>query len=245
MKSHIIAFNKLWQTPAKTELHAFNQLKKIDGLDDEYCYIAYPWATLIDFLQTGKPIPGELIAAFEEIKTEARKAAKTKKVITVCQHIFASRYISIFKACKVSTLYWTHCTILEPEICGITIEPFPLFAVHEPGPNEINISKQIKSRPIRASFIGAYDSRYYLTDIRKEIFSISGASPENYLIIARDNWHFQEEVYTRQISGKELENAIRERKEQEQSEYTSALRDSLFSLCPSGSGPTVYAYGKP
>jgi hypothetical protein len=237
MKSHIIAFDKLWQTPAKTELHAFNQLQKIDELGDEYCYIAFPWATLIDFLQTSKPIPGDLISAFERIKIESRRAAKTKKLVTVCQHIYASRYISIFKACRVSVLYWSHCTVLEPEISGITIQPFPLYAVHEPSRNEVPIYKQIKSRPIRASFIGAYDSRYYLTDIRKEIFSISEASPKDFLIITRDNWHFQEEVYTRQIRGKELEDTIREKKEKEQSEYRDTLRDTLFSLCPSGSGP--------
>lgn len=109
-------------------------------------------------------------------------------------------------------MYWPHCTTTQPEISGITVKPFPLYAVHEPGPDENNANNQIKCRPLKASFIGAYDSRYYMTDIRKEILSISEAPPKDYLIIARDNWHFQEEVYTRQISGKELEDAIREKK---------------------------------
>lgn len=78
MKSHIIAFDKLWQTPAKTELHAYNQLQKIDELNERYCYIAFPWATLIDFLQTGRPIPEDLTLAFQNIKIETREAAKTK-----------------------------------------------------------------------------------------------------------------------------------------------------------------------
>jgi hypothetical protein len=237
MKSDLIAFDSLWQTPAKTELHAFEQLKKIDDLDHSYAYLAFPWATYIDFLQTGKPMPEELVKGYHEIKKKAREVSKSKQIITVCQHIYASRYPSIFKACNISRIFWTHCTLQNSEIEGIEIKPFPLYSVQQPGNLDIQQQKFISERQYKLSFIGAYDPRYYPTKIREEIFKIKDFNRSDFLVIARENWHFQEEVYSKQISGQELEEKIKIRKEEQSVEYKKALLESIFSLCPSGSGP--------
>jgi hypothetical protein len=56
------------------------------------------------------------------------------------------------------------------------------------------------------------------------------------LVVGRDNWHFQKVVYDCQIFNKEkpkqeLINA------QATEEFKTVLTESLFSLCPSGTGP--------
>ena len=75
LMSTIIAFDHHWQTPAKTEQHAYERLKALNSLGKGYLYIAFPWATLIDFLQTGKTIPPGLLEGYAQVKREAITAS--------------------------------------------------------------------------------------------------------------------------------------------------------------------------
>jgi len=67
-----ITNNNYWQSPAITELHAYEKIKNIATAKEhqDFEYIAFPWATLIDFLQTGKVVPDILLEEYRSIKTE-------------------------------------------------------------------------------------------------------------------------------------------------------------------------------
>ena len=234
--SHIIAHDQFWQQPAITELHAFRQIQTF-GPDLGHCtYVAFPWATLIDYLQTGKSIPSDLIRAYQAIKEKTLARSRHSRLLTVCQHIYASRYTSLFKACGISDVYWPHLTISRERFDGLQWHPFPLYPVNHPNKPDA-AETDPKQKRYKASFIGTYDPRYYISPIRTEIFKLGDLHRDDLLIVKRDNWHFQEEVYTEQLSGQVLSEEVRSRKHQLTANYQLALSESMFSLCPSGSGP--------
>ena len=57
----------------------------------------------------------------------------------------------------------------------------------------------------------------------------------------RDNWHFQDEVYKKQISG--IDDNATYRNNSFEHEYTSVLKDSMFSFCPAEQALIQLDYG--
>ncbi|EIC23756.1 hypothetical protein [Thiorhodovibrio frisius] len=51
-QGNILHFDRDWQYPAQTERHAFRQLARLGQVPDGITYIAYPWANLIDKVDT-------------------------------------------------------------------------------------------------------------------------------------------------------------------------------------------------
>ena len=100
-------------------------------------------------------------------------------------------------------------------------------------------------RPRRwiGNFIGAFNPKVYLTDVREHIFSDAGKS-EDLLIVRRDAWHFDRAVYAEQMQGIAPDKARIVMEERHKQEYLDAIRDSTFTLCPSGSGPNSIRIGE-
>ena len=185
MTTQFIVFDDFWQTPAKTELHAFERLKAYNWMAPSFKYVAFPWATLIDYIHSGREIPKSLLDGYTKIQKEAKLAAADNALITVCQHIYAFKYISLFKTCGIKRIYWSHCTLDCPSIGEIEIRPFPLYAVQSLSQYSTTSIPNSKTRPYKASFIGAYNRRYYQTRIREEILGLKDLCRDDYIIIAR------------------------------------------------------------
>jgi hypothetical protein len=92
-------------------------------------------------------------------------------------------------------------------------------------------------RPYLFSFIGAQPDEWYLTRVRETIFEKLGEHPRG-LVRRRKEWHFRRTVYRSQIIG-EQETIGQYLEEKQAAEYVEILRQSVFSLCPSGSGPNT------
>lgn len=228
---NILIYDAEWQFPAITEQHSYQCIKSTLPSVDGVVYLAFPWATLIDLRNTKKPDANRLL----NILTETSKYIKTgERVITVCQHILMLNYQNMFKDAGVTDVFWTHAIKDQPSFPkhqSISIYPFPLYPVQSSG---INSLAQIE-RSILYSFVGARSNKWYLTQSRDHIVK-NLSKDKRGLIIARDQWHYNNVVYGHQINKLAIpvEHLVNLDASQE---FVEILKKSIFSLCPSGSGP--------
>lgn len=224
------AFPHYWQVPAATEKAAFDSISSIEDFDS-FEYIGFPWATLIDGLRSDTAIGMELLIALKEIGKSPVRAGERR--VTVAQHIHAARFISLFKACGITDIFWSHALHGQTEVSGITMHPFPLFPAQTP---ETRPTLAIRPRKYLANFIGAYNPKVYLTEVRQTIFDDINVQSD-LLIVKREAWHFDRAVYDEQIGGRKSDASRLEVEDRHAREYISAIENSWFTLCPSGSGP--------
>lgn len=229
-KEHLVAYPHHWQEPAATERAAFEAMAN-GGVPEGVVYFGFPWAALIDGLRADAAISFKLLAVLEQCR---RILPAGQRIATVAQHIYANRYAAIFKACGVTDVFWSHTRNGQENLHGMRLYPFALFPAQTPdGPDPAD-----PQRPRRwlANFIGAHNPKVYLTDVRAQIFE-DASRYEDLLIIRREAWHFERAVYEQQVGSKNPEDARLTAEAQAREEYLSAIRDSSFTLCPSGSGP--------
>ncbi|MEM9667538.1 MAG: exostosin family protein [Pseudomonadota bacterium] len=227
--SHLYAYPFHWQLPAATEKAAFEAMKEIEG-EIKFQYFGIPWATIIDGVRAKSPRVGEILSA---LRTLCASAPTGERRATVAQHIHAVRFIELFKAAGITDLFWSHAVAGQRDIEGIAIHPFPLFPAQAPEPEETALEK--KKRYL-ANFVGAYNPGIYLSNVRQKIFEDEG-SDSSLLIIKRDRWHFDRSVYVEQIGGEKPEENQLSLETRMTEEYLQAIRNSWFTLCPTGSGP--------
>lgn len=235
-RGHLVAHPRRWQEPAATERAAYEAMAAHEALTEAggpggFAYLGFPWASLIDGLRADAAAAAELIAAIEPCR---RALPSGMRIATVAQHIYADRYAPIFRACGVTDLFWSHARRGQDKLRGMRVHPFPLFPAQTPdGPDPAD-----PHRPRRwlANFIGAHDPKVYLTDVRAQIFADADTS-DDLLIIRREAWHFERAVYEQQVGSKTPEQARLAAEAKARDEYLAAIRESTFTLCPSGSGP--------
>ncbi|MBS4011766.1 MAG: exostosin family protein [Roseovarius sp.] len=235
----VISYAHHWQFPAITEKTAYESiLPHANQITFEY--LGIPWATIIDGLRSKALATWELLRVLNQVPAQPNKTGMRRA--TVAQHINADKYIELYLSCHVTDLFWSHATFETREICGIRIHPFPLFPAQTPnGPDPAdNIHRP---RSYLANFIGAYNPKVYLTDVRENIFKDAG-SADDLLIIKRDAWHFNRTVYAEQMKGLSPDAAKLALEDQHKKEYLQAIRDSAFTLCPTGSGPNSIRIGE-
>lgn len=227
----VAIFDEGWQYPAITEKHASYRMRD-EGFEPGFQYIGFPWATLIDHNNRAQK---EDVAAWLT-NLEAFLGDVSVRRVTVAQHISTYKSIPFFKKLGITDIFWTHATTTNYTIDGIRIHPFPLFPVQIPSIPIEKLLRELKlPREHLYSFIGAYDQRYYISDIRKIIFESFQHPLAN--IIKRNEWHYDKLVYQKQIGKKELSDDIKRVYDDNSVEYKKILGESTFSLCPSGSGP--------
>lgn len=227
---NVFVFPYDWQIPAKTELHAYENLIENPKPDIFTQYICFPWASLVDYLDHQPIKAKKLIKAIEQ-----RPPKTAIKIVTYCQHIYALKLLPYFKALGITDIYWSHKVIGQDEIEGIKLHPYPLYPVMHYKRSKPYINKPLSERKYLYSFIGAYQPDLYLTPVRKWIFDLPLRN--DALIIERSEWHFEQDVYRNQLLGlteDEIKSSVRKRHEQE---YIEIMEESVFCLCPSGSGP--------
>jgi len=211
-----------WQYPVVTEKTFYDQNK------DNEKYLGIPWATIIDKKYNINVI-------FKLIKPYVRENIQ---YYTCCQHISFRNLIPLFKALNIYTVYTPHKVLLEDKLSDIQLKPCPLYAVNieDSSRNEVFLKNDpltIK-RIFLYSFQGAYNSNWYLTDIRKRIFEMK--HPNNCYVKHIGNWHFDNVVYNKMQNNEYAINETDTDRDRT-NKYNKLLINSRYSLCPSGSGP--------
>jgi hypothetical protein len=222
-------FSDDWQLPAATEKETWKRLSDLSTIPIDFV-LCYPWATLIDCCANNYNKARKMLWEIEEAFEESQFAA------TCCQHIRAYQYSFLFSACGIRDVFWPHTTCLKKfGFNGIRFHAYPLYPVQKPA---ISFNSDWQ-REIVVSFKGAYDQRYYISSVRDWIANaqwdsfLSGKSQ----IEITNEWHFQKDVYQRQVKGEDLNQVEKDNQAKREQDYRDLLSNSVFSLCPSGSGP--------
>lgn len=229
----VIAHDQEWQFPAVTEKRAFENMKLRQGLIPDDCrYLGFPWATLIDKLINRPAEASSLLYALGKL---GQGVAGKRRVATVCQHIHLMRYQKTFADAGVTDIFWSHKIVGQdvlPDYPRIRLHPFPLYPVQ--CSNDL-IEADEGERPLLFSFVGAKARDFYLTQSRTYLIEELG-NDRRGRIVSRDSWHYNKVVYDHQIfrSARTADKLV---DDAASAEFVQGLRDSIFSLCPSGSGP--------
>jgi len=229
----VVAFDADWQYPAITEKQAYINLRDREAsISADGRYFGFPWATLIDKLTNRPADASPLLSALHNLSD---KNLGKRRVATVCQHIHLLKYQHLFDIAGVTDIFWCHKTQnldFLPDYPAIRLHPFPLYPVQ--CANEY-IEEDHVARPILYSFVGAKARDFYLSQARNYIIEELSGNSEGK-ILARDDWFYNEVVYSHQILGKSRDNNSMTSGEAS-AEFLQSIRESVFVLCPSGSGP--------
>lgn len=227
---NILAFPYGWQHPAKTEEWAYQRCLA-DLPENRFVEIVcFPWATLIDLLRKGQ-------SAKAQIYLDAMQCAPPRMTLiraTICQHIYMQDLLPFFTQLKITDIYWTHAVKGEDHLGTIRIHPFPLYPVRCADMENV-VLKPLHQRRYLYSFVGAYDPDLYLTPVRQWLFDLPACA--DAYIQPRDGWHYQQHVYGEQVDGVAMDEEQLQRHQQLSLSYEDVMRETVFCLCPSGSGP--------
>jgi hypothetical protein len=228
-KANILAFPYAWQTPVKTEKWAYLQCLKTLPNNPFIQVICFPWATLVDLLRTGKHSKAKVF--LDALKITPPRITLIR--ITICQHIYMRDLLPFFKQLNITDIFWSHVLVGESIIAGINLHPFPLYPVRytERSTNKL---KPLAERRYLYSFVGAYQAELYLTPVRQWLFNLPKINEG--LIESRTTWHYDKHVYGEQISGIQMQSKQVAHYKQLSANYENILADTVFCLCPSGSG---------
>ncbi|WP_298036027.1 exostosin family protein [uncultured Desulfuromonas sp.] len=229
----VVGYDADWQFPAITEKQAYTKAVELLPEVPGVVYFGFPWATLIDRLANGTADAEVLKDTLYGFRSELKKF---KRVVTVCQHILMLDFQDLFIDLGVTDIFWTHAVKGQESLSknsDVRIHPFPLFPVQA-----LDSGSQIdpSQKKYLFSFIGAKANDWYLTNSRELILEHLGQD-ERGLVVGREKWHYEGVVYQHQIfkrSGADDKDLIDNDASQQ---FKNAMALSLFSLCPSGSGP--------
>ena len=198
-----------------------------------HLYVGMPWATWID----KKTFPDQLLEAYRSrIKAMQAILREPLQVHSVCQHIRWKEHPHRFEQAGINRLWIAHKEKGWDTEGQLRLHSWPLYAVNvlDPERREGLELVPVEKKTIFASFKGAH-MKHYPSDIRLRLKEL--AHLEGYEIEVTDFWHFNKVVYNYQIANKEGDKEAIER--QEIVAYNRLLSQSLFSLCPGGSGPNT------
>jgi hypothetical protein len=216
-----------WQRPNATEAHAAEQLSEWQGAvlqEGGAAYLPFAWATWIDLARDRPAPPAPLNAGPAQ-----------QLLATVGQHIEMLQHIGLLRRCGVTDLFWSHATTGLHHHQGVRIHPFPLFPVrcttHPAAAGGLPSSE----RRWLYSFQGVDRPDLYLTRVREWILNLPPRP--DALVESRREWHFEQQVYREQVHGEPADAARHAELRMEADSFAATLQQSVFALCPSGSGP--------
>lgn len=227
---NILSFPYNWQRPPRTEEWAWQCCLESLPPDPFQEMVCFPWASLVDFQDRGRE---DLAGPLRRGLLDAPPRAALVRA-TVCQHIRGLSLLPWFQRLGITDLFWSHAPTGLPVAGGVRIHPFPLHPACCDGPVP-RPSRPLARRRYRYSFIGSYQEGLYLTPVRRWIFELP-AGP-HALVERRAQWHFEGPVYGAQVGGRPQDAATRRAEAEAAARYVAVLDDTVFSLCPSGSGP--------
>ena len=231
-----------WQWPAATEHfyfvnHFFRQSPQLSS----ELYVGIPWATLIDssFNQPG---------IFEEFKrspifADLKKIIKTQTgaTHTVCQHIQWKKLISIWEELNITHVHLCHFEKTLGVDSNLIFKSWPLLATNHEAPARRTGLKITTHREKKylASFIGAHCENYR-SDIRLKLKEMADSyNRSDVLFELSSEWFYQGLVYENQINRQPITESDLADLMKRTKTYNEVLSDSVFSLCPEGSGPNT------
>lgn len=207
-------------------------------------YVAFPWATLIDTqrkqawsetgLQRCEAAISRISVKIAYLRRVHAEADRPLRVHTVCQHIHWPDLAPRWADLGITDVWLSHCPRDAPSRgLALRLHAWPLYAVNVEDParrDGLEIGRPITERRWLASFAGAHMA-HYIDDTRLRLASLP-ARPDLHVRIDRE-WHFESEVYRRQIGG---DPAHPLPAAETVETYNRLLSDSVFSLCPPGAG---------
>lgn len=232
-KDNILVFPFGWQRPAKTEEWAYQRCL-VDFPQNHFVQVVcFPWATLVDLLRSQQMAKAKVF--LEALQRTPPRITLVRA--TVCQHIYMKDLLPFFKQLKITDVFWPHAECDETIIEGIKIHPFPLYPVRCEDLTESGLGKikPLADRKFLYSFIGAYNPDVYLSPVRQWLFELP--EREDGYIESRGEWHYEKHVYGEQISGVAMNAEQHKQYKQFGLDYAAVMRDTIFCLCPSGTGP--------
>jgi hypothetical protein len=233
-----------WQFPAITEKQSFYNHSNIDNYNfvDNF-YVACSWANIIDTLQRQFSKCDDFLDEpscknyLEEIFDKI-EIPSNKNTHTVCQHINWHKLLGFWKKIGIRNTHLSHLKQKSYSLSleGINLFPWHICAANIENPNRnkgIKIKKNQEKKYL-CSFIGAHN-KWYPSDIREQLYQTLKDNDEVYIKV-KDVWFFNNAVYKKQIKKQTLSEYEVSLEEVETFEYNTILSDSVFSLCPEGTG---------
>jgi len=238
-----------WQYPALTEKQSFYNHSNIDNDSVDNLYIACPWANIIDTLQNQFPecynyddfLQEPNCQNYLDNTFDMMQIPTSKNTHTVCQHINWHKLLGFWKKIGIKNIHVSHLTAKSYQLSldGINLFPWHIYAANVENSNRHKGIK-IKShhdKQYLCSFIGAHNI-WYLSDIRDRLYQLLKDNNKVYFKL-KDSWFFNNVVYKKQIKKQKLSEYEVSLEEVETFEYNTVLSDSVFSLCPEGTGPNT------
>lgn len=230
----VIGYDHDWQYPAITEKHAFEKARELIAATSRSrtVYFGFPWATLMDKVLHATAKSQDIMDALQQFKPQL---AGYERVVTVCQHIHMLKFQTLLQEMRVTDVFWSHAVkgqVYLPESSQIKIHPFPLYPVQAVG---TDLTESVP-RDLLYSFVGARAAKFYLTESRNIIIDELSQDPRGF-VSGRADWHYNKVVYDLQVRERVAALSPELMNEAAAEEFVRILRRSIFSLCPSGSGP--------
>jgi hypothetical protein len=221
-----------WQYPSLTEKQAlFNHSFYHDEPDLGNVYLGFPWATLID-LHTHL---GVNIDNFLGPLKEKTRTFEGKRIHTVCQHIEWPRLTRLWETVGLTDIHLSHCKKDTQNTERLSFHPWPLIATNYENPTRSEGLFVRENKKYLASFIG--NNTNPKIEIRVRLHEML-KSRKDVVCELGDKWFYDSEVYSKQIL-REVGDGSSKRKNLETKRYNEVLSESVFSLCPEGSGPNT------
>jgi hypothetical protein len=239
-KSNVIKINylKSWQFPAYTEKQAYLNHTNKNFHDSNKIYIGFPWASLIDDITKHFGNNYENWEFDNNVINYFKNLEPMGSLYTVCQHIMWKSLIPLWKKIGINNIYVSHLINNDLKNTELNLHSWHLIAPNAENGwlNEGMIIKTIKQKKYLFSFIGAYN-KYYRSDIREKLNDLFGQCKNKDMFFEFTNkWFLDEIVYGHQINNKSFNLSSLKNKSKS---YNSILSDSVFSLCPEGTGPNT------
>lgn len=222
-----------WQTPATTEKDAYiDHLHSYSEKSMDHTYFGFPWATFIDKCDRYGMKAQD---AYRLLPNKPEALSNHKINHTVCQHIRWREIVPICKELNITDLHISHCEKDEDSIESIRLHPWKISAANFVEGN-LAISN---NRKYFLSFIGAHNN-WYRSNIRTNLdMYFKKHQNEKFFYELSSGWCYQDVVYKHQILNnkwtEEEENNLSKKRER----YNKVLSNSIFSICPEGSGPNT------
>ena len=227
----ILAYDAEWASLELTEQHAYlqavNLLPEVPG----NIYLGFPWATLIERLNSK-------LSAIDSLQKGLHCAKlllnEPKHVITVCQHVDMLKYQEFFIDIGITHVFWTHA--VKGQDCfseneQIKIMPFPLLPVLETA----FVPPPRAARKYLYSFFELRSKIKTLNTSTKMILdNLTGK--QDGLVISFNEVDFAKILNDTRIHN-DVGNDQKKIDREVPNEFVRILQESIFSLCPAGAGP--------
>ena len=229
-----------WQRPVLTEQKA-DEFLRSQPLKKEVTFFSFPWSSFIDIDEWGDERKADTYR--QKLKNICERFTFTEEAFTVCQHDKFHKIMPYTQKMGINTIFASH--MVEEE--GLTTKEFYYHGEDKKGYINntlikpiflwpVNIGEPNKEKDLWYSFVGSYNEKIYVSDIRQKIFQ--DKHPRNAIVVERKGWQFDLDVYHKQVKEKKA-SRVQEYINKEKSKfYKDVLTRSRFSLCPSGSGPS-------